>query len=137
MKPGNLIIKWLLLSSIPHAVLKDYPRHLTKYEDKGLEKSQSFIFFMNLELKKSGIIHSPRPTFRNPNFKCMDELRKAMSEFKIFFPKMLRIYHWIGKSIFHWGKRLEPITNSTHTIEFFGQKALKIYISSLYISLWN
>ena len=48
---------------------------------------------MNLELEKSGIIHSPRLTFQNPILKCMDELGKAMSEFKIFFPKMLRIYH--------------------------------------------
>ena len=32
---------------------------------------------MNFEKRES--IHSPRPTFQNPNFESMDELGKVMS----------------------------------------------------------
>ena len=39
------------------------------------QKSQSATF-MNWE--KFGSIHSPRPTFQNPNFEPMDELGKNM-----------------------------------------------------------
>ena len=80
---------------MPHAVLKDYPHHLTKYDSKilifklfnelgkiwkcdlGFSKIQIFLSLMNQE--KLGSIHCPRPTFQNPNFKSMDELGKVMS----------------------------------------------------------
>ena len=41
------------------------------------KKSQFPIFFMNWE--EVGNIHSPRPTFQNPNVESMDELEKLMS----------------------------------------------------------
>ena len=37
-----------------------------------IQKSQFFTSFMNWEKLES--IHSPRPTFQNPNFESMDEL---------------------------------------------------------------
>ena len=83
----------------PHVVLKNHRHHyLTKYESKGTKvsifklfnefgkfwkcnlgfsKIQIFLSFMNWE--KLGSIHSPRPTFKNPNMKSMDELGKVMS----------------------------------------------------------
>ena len=83
----------------PHVVLKNHRHHyLTKYESKGTKvsifklfnefgkfwkcnlgfsKIQIFLSFMNWE--KLGSIHSPRPTFQNPNFESMDELGKVMS----------------------------------------------------------
>ena len=81
----------------PHVVLKYHPHHLTKYEGKekkisifklfnelgkiwkcnlSFSKIQIFLSFMNWEKLRS--IHSPRPTFQNPNFESMDELGKAM-----------------------------------------------------------
>ena len=84
---------------MPHViVLKDHPHYLTKYEGKGTKISIFKLFnelgkiwkcnlrfskipishsFMNLE--KLGNIHSPRPTFQNPNVEFMDELGKLMS----------------------------------------------------------
>ena len=84
---------------MPHViVMKDHPYHLTKYEGKGTNISISKLFnelgkiwkcnlnfskipishlFMNWE--KLGNIHSPRPTFQNPNVEFMDELGKLMS----------------------------------------------------------
>ena len=41
------------------------------------QKSQFSFSFMNLE--KPGSIHSPRPTFPNPNFESKDKLGKVMS----------------------------------------------------------
>ena len=32
-----------------------------------------------------------------------------LNDWDIPFPKILRIYQWIGKNIFHWGKWNEPI----------------------------
>ena len=82
---------------MPYVVLKDHPHHLTKSEGKGTKisifklfnelekiwkcnlgfsKIQIFLSFMNCE--KLGNIHSPRPTFQNPNFESMDELEKVM-----------------------------------------------------------
>ena len=37
-----------------------------------IQKSQFFTSFMNWG--KPGSMHSPRPTFQNPNFESMDEL---------------------------------------------------------------
>ena len=42
-----------------------------------LFKNPNFLSFMNWE--KLGNIHSPRPTFQNPNVEFMDELGKLMS----------------------------------------------------------
>ena len=83
-----------------HVVLKDYPHHLTKYEGKvtskipifklfsgfgknlkcslSYETSKFSIFFMNWK-KKLESVCSPRPTFKNPNIKSIDELGKVMS----------------------------------------------------------
>ena len=36
-------------------------------------------FHSSLEAEKLGNIHSPRPTFQNPNVEFMDELGKLMS----------------------------------------------------------
>ena len=41
------------------------------------QKSQFSFSFMNLE--KPGSMHSPRPTFPNPNFESKDKLGKVMS----------------------------------------------------------
>ena len=48
--------------------------------------------------------------------KMGDSHKRGWSYFKlnindsdIPFPKILRIYQWIGKNIFHWGKSNEPI----------------------------
>ena len=83
-----------------HVVLKDYPHHLTKYEDKRT-KISSFkllligenlevqtrlfkkisIFHLFYELQKTWkyTVHSPRSTFQNPNFESTFELQKVMS----------------------------------------------------------
>ena len=79
---------------MPHVIeRKDHPHYLTKYEGKGTKISIFKIFnelgkiwkcdlsfskipishlFMNWE--KYGNIHSPIPTFQNPNVEFMDEL---------------------------------------------------------------
>ena len=44
---------------------------------QAFQKSQFPISLMNWE--KLGNIHSPRPTFQNPNVESMDELGKPMS----------------------------------------------------------
>ena len=47
----------------------------------GFSKFQVFLSFMNW--KKLGSIHSPRPTFQNPNFESMDELQKVCPNLSI------------------------------------------------------
>ena len=42
-----------------------------------IQKSQFSVSFMYWEIL--GSIHSPRPTFQNPNFESMEELGKVMS----------------------------------------------------------
>ena len=77
-------------------VLKHHPQphHLTKYEDKGTKISIFKLFSelgkiwkYNLGFSKIAIpisfhlfyeLHSPRPTFQNPNVESMDELGKLM-----------------------------------------------------------
>ena len=77
LKPGNLIIKWLLLSSMPHAVLKDYPRHLTKYEDKGTWKIPIFHLFYEFVIEKTWNYTQPKINISKSNFE---------------------MYAWIGES---------------------------------------
>ena len=59
-------------------------------------------------------------------------LQVSSLNFLILFPKILRIYQWIGKIIFHWEKWNEPSGNSVH-FRIFGQKTKKIRISGPYI----
>ena len=40
-----------------------------------------------------------------------------INDWYIPFPKVLRIYQWIGKNIFHWRKWNEPIVNSAYPAE--------------------
>ena len=140
---------------MPHVIaLKDSPRYLTKYEDKGtkismfkllmnwgksgnaiwaFQKSQfpiSLWIEKNLEICAAPDQHfkiqmlnlwmswenlSPNLTFFLEN-KLGNSHKRGWSHFKlnlndwdIPFPKILRIYQWIGKNIFHWGKWNEPI----------------------------
>ena len=113
-------------------VLKYHPHHLTRYECKGTKIWIFKVFSelgkcgnaISLWIEKN----SPRLTFQNPNVEFMDELgnlrpnltftvenkmgnshKRGWSYFKlnindwyIPFPKILRIYHWIGKNIFHY-----------------------------------
>ena len=69
--------------------MKDHSHHLTKYEEKG-EKNSIFKLFSELgkiwkcnlaRLFQNSIsfIHSPRPTFQNPNVESVDKLGKIMS----------------------------------------------------------
>ena len=46
----------------------------------------------------------------------------SINDWDILFPKILRIYQWIRKNMFHWGKWNTPT-----------EKAMKIFISSLCI----
>ena len=59
-------------------------------------------------------------------------LQESSLNFLIPFSKILIIYQWNGKKIFHWGKWNEPSGNSVH-FRMFGQKNQKIRVSSLYI----
>ena len=99
MKTGNLIINWLLLSYALYRTKRlsspfdknikakglqksQFSNILVNREKFGsaaeaLQKSQFFTTFTNWEKLES--IHSPRPTFRNPNFEPMDELGKVIS----------------------------------------------------------
>ena len=62
-------------------------------------------------------------------------MKKGWSHFKlniidwdIPFPKLLRIYQWIGEYIFHWGKRNEPIGNSLHAQNIWPKDPEDIYL---------
>ena len=66
-------------------------------------------------------------------------IKNGWSHFKLYindwdipFPKILRIYQWIGKSIFHWGKWNEPLVNSVHTAESLLKRLWK-YIFLAYV----
>ena len=140
---------------MPHVIaLKDSPRYLTKYEDKGtkismfkllmnwgksgnaiwaFQKSQfpiSLWIEKNLEIYTAPDQHfkiqmlslwvswenlCPNSTFTVEN-KMGYSHKRGWSHFKldindwdIPFPKILRIYQWIGKNIFHRKKWNEPI----------------------------
>ena len=65
----------------------------------------------------------------NVENKMENSHKKGWSHFKlnindsdILFPKILRIYQWIGKIIFRWWKWNEPIGNSTHTAEYLTKR---------------
>ena len=68
-----------------------------------------------LNLWMSWAILCPNLSFTVEN-KMENSHKRGWSHFKlkindwdIPFPKILRIYQWIGKNIFHWGKWNEPI----------------------------
>ena len=97
MKTANLIINWLLSDAACHRFERTHSAS-PLYEGKGT-KITTFKLFSELgniwkcnlglskisishlfyELGKLGNIHSPRPTFRNPNVESMDELGKFLS----------------------------------------------------------
>ena len=44
----------------------------------------------------------------NSNKRGWPHFKLNINDWDISFPKILRIYQWIGKNIFHWGKCNEP-----------------------------
>ena len=84
----------------------------------------------------------PNLTFTIEN-KIGNSHKRGWSHFKlnridwdIPFPKILRIYQWIGKNIFHWGKWNEPIGNSAHTTKYLAKMHWKwLFLAYVYKSI--
>ena len=128
-----------------------------------LFKNLNFPFILWMS-KKLASIHRPRPTFQNPNLDlwinweklCLNlsltvennsgnSLKKRWPHFKlnindwnILWSKLLRIYQWIGKNIFHWWKWNKPRGNSAYTTEYLAKSPWKyLFLAYLYIALVN
>ena len=52
----------------------------------------------------------------NSHKRGWSHFRLNINDWDIPFPKILRIYQWIGKNIFHWGKWNEPIKLITECV---------------------
>ena len=73
----------------------------------------------------------------------MVNVKKGWSQFEpninnwdIPFPKCVRINQWIGKKIFQWGKRNEPIGNSANTTECFAKRPWRyVFLAYVYKSI--
>ena len=113
-----------------------------------------FHFFCFINWEKLESIHSPKPTLQNLILESMDELwkvenkmsylhKKGWSHFKLYinywdilFPKILRIYQWIGEKVFNWGKWNGPIENSAHTAECLVKRPWRyIFLTYVYGSI--
>ena len=55
-----------------------------------------------------------------------------INDWDIPFPKILRIYQWIGKNIFHWGKWNETIGNSAHVTKYLAKRSWR-YLFLVYV----
>ena len=119
---------------MPHVILlKDYPHHLTIYENNGTKISPFKLFSELGKIWKCNLGFSKIPISNlligknleiyavlEQHFKIqmlnlwmswgnICHLKLNIYDGDILFPKILRIYQWIGKNIFHWGKCNEPM----------------------------
>ena len=59
-----------------------------------------------------------------------------LNDWDIPFSKVLRIYQWIGKNIFHWGKSNEFIGNFDHTTEYLAEWSWRyLFLAYVYKSI--
>ena len=71
----------------------------------------------------------------NLHKKGSSHFKLNINDWDIPFPKSLRIYQWIRKNIFHWGKWNEPIGNSAHTTECLVKRPWRyIFLADVYKS---
>ena len=130
MKTGNLII---IGSSCltPHVVLKDSHHYLTKYESNLFYelakyskvytaqnqhfKIQILNLWMNWEKLCPNLSLTIENKMGNSRKKRWSDFELNINDWDIPLPKTLRIYQWIGKKSFHWGKWNDSTGNSAHT----------------------
>ena len=73
----------------------------------------------------------------NSQKKGWSHFKLNINDWDILFPKILRIYQWIGKNIFHWGKCDERIWEFRPYHRIFGQKAKYLFLAYVYVALEN
>ena len=73
----------------------------------------------------------------NSQKKGWSHFKLNINDWDILFPKILRIYQWIGKNIFHWGKCDKPIWEFCPYHRIFGQKAKYLFLAYVYVALEN
>ena len=134
MKTANLTIKWLLwchmsfywktaltiwpniwkcnlsFSKIPISHLLWIENNLEKYTAPDQHfKIQMLNLWMSWENLCPNLTFTVENKMGNSHKRGWSHFKLNINDWDIPFPKILRIYQWIGKNIFHWGKWNEPI----------------------------
>ena len=72
----------------------------------------------------------------NSHEKEWSHFKLIIDDWDIPFSKILRIYQWIKKNIFHWGKWNETIGNSARTTKHLAERPWKkLFLAYVYKSI--
>ena len=98
--------------------------------------------WMNSENLCPNSIFTVENKIRNSQRKGWSHFKLNINDWDISFPKILRIYQWIGKKIFHWGKWNEPLANSVHTTNYLVKRLWRcLFLAYVYklvnVSEWT
>ena len=98
--------------------------------------------WMNWENLCPNSIFTVENKIRNSHRKGWSHFKLNINDWDISFPKILRIYQWIGKKIFHWGKWNEPLANSVHTTNYLVKRLWRcLFLAYVYklvnVSEWT
>ena len=98
--------------------------------------------WMNWENLCPNSIFTVENKIRNSHRKGWSHFKLNINDWDISFPKILRIYQWIGKKIFHWGKWNEPLANSVHTTNYLVKRLWRcLFLADVYklvnVSEWT
>ena len=63
----------------------------------------------------------------NSHKKRWSHFKLNIDDWDIPFPKVLRIYKWVGKNIFHWGKWNELIANSARATKYLAKRPWRYF----------
>ena len=72
-------------------------------------KVQTLNLWMSWENLCPNLTFTLENKMRNSHKRGWSHFKININDWDVPFPKILRIYQWIGKNIFHWGKWNEPI----------------------------
>ena len=95
-------------SKIPISHLSYELRKTWKYTDQHF-KIQMLNLWMSWENLCPNLSFTVENKMGNSHKRGWSHFKLNINDWDIPFPKILRIYQWIGKNIFHWGKWNEPI----------------------------
>ena len=119
----NLDVQSRLLKNPNFPSLLSIGKNLEVYTTQDQHfKIQILNLWMNWENLCRNLCFTVENNLWNSHKKRWLHFKLNIDDWDIPFPKTLRIYQWIGKNIFHWGKWNELIGNSAHTTECLAKR---------------
>ena len=98
--------------------------------------------WMNWEKLCPNSIFTVENNIGNSHRKRWSHFKLNINDWNISLRKILRIYQWIEKNIFHWGKWNEPLANSVHTTNYLVKRLWRcLFLADVYklvnVSEWT